>query len=89
MSTIIGLKELRENTEKYISAVGRGKSFTVVRRSRAVFRLEPVDEWGDEGKWEAVLNLTRGNDRKITAGELLRRFQKIDARQNRKVSAKA
>lgn len=53
-TSIVGLKELRENTEKYISQVKRGKSFTVVRRSKPLFKVSPVDEWGDEGIWETV-----------------------------------
>ena len=86
MSNIIGLKDLRENTEKYISAVGKGKSFTVVRRSRPVFRLLPVDENQDEGAWETVLDLSRGKNASITAGELLRMIKKSNVRQGRKVS---
>ncbi|MEK7192534.1 MAG: type II toxin-antitoxin system prevent-host-death family antitoxin [Patescibacteria group bacterium] len=86
MSNIIGLKDLRENTEKYISAVGKGRSFTVVRRSRPVFRLLPVDESQDEGVWETVLDLTRGKNASITAGELLRMIKKSNVRQGRKVS---
>lgn len=90
MSSIIGLKELRNNTEKYIGAVKRGRSFTVVRRSAPVFHLTPVpvDEWGDEGVWETVLDLTKGEDKKITAGELLEMFHRIDAEQGRKIPKK-
>ena len=89
MNTIIGLKELRENTERYISAIHKGRSFTVVRRSRPIFKVMPVDEWGDEGQWESVLNLTKGKYKKMTAGELLQRFREIDARQARKIPKKA
>lgn len=90
MNTIIGLKELREDTERYVGAVRRGRSFTVVRRSRPIFKISPaVDEWGDEGKWETVLDLTKGKYKNMTAGKLLARFREIDARQNREVSAKA
>ena len=46
-STIIGLKELRENIEEYIGKVEKGKSFVVVRRSHPVFKIAPVDAWGD------------------------------------------
>lgn len=59
MSEIIGLKELRENTEHYISRVKKGRSFIVVRRSKPVFRVLPVDEWGDEGVWETVVDFTK------------------------------
>ncbi|HUY05327.1 MAG TPA: type II toxin-antitoxin system prevent-host-death family antitoxin [Candidatus Paceibacterota bacterium] len=57
-TNIIGLKELRENMETYISQVEKGKSFTVVRRSRPVFRVTPVDEWGDDGVWETVVDFS-------------------------------
>lgn len=90
MNTIIGLKELRENTERYISAINKGRSFTVVRRSRPIFKVMPVvDEWGDEGHWESILDLTKGKDKKITAGQLLSYMRAFDAKQDRKVSTKA
>ncbi|MDP3956323.1 MAG: type II toxin-antitoxin system prevent-host-death family antitoxin [bacterium] len=80
MKNIVGLKELRENTEKYISEIGKGKSFVVVRRSRPIFQLVPVEEFGDEGVWETILDLTKGKDAEMTAGELLRRMKKTNAR---------
>ena len=89
MNTIIGLKELRENTERYISAINKGRSFTVVRRSRPIFKVMPVDEWGDEGQWETILDLTKGKDKKITAGQLLSYLRAFDAKQGRKVFKKA
>ncbi len=57
-TNIIGLKELRENMETYISQVKEGKSFTVVRRSSPVFRVTPVDEFGDEGVWETAVDFS-------------------------------
>jgi prevent-host-death family protein len=53
---IIGLKELRENTENYISQVGKGKSFIVVKKSKPVFTISPVDKLGDEGIRETVVD---------------------------------
>ena len=58
-TNIIGLKELRENTGGYIKQVKLGRSFLVMRRSKPVFRVEPVDEWGDEGQWETVVDFTK------------------------------
>lgn len=58
-SSIIGLKELRENMDNYISQVKKGKSFVVVRKSKPVFKLAPLDEWGDEGIWEKVVDFTK------------------------------
>ena len=58
-TNIIGLKELRENAETYIKAVSKGKSFVVVRRSKPIFKVSPVDEWGDEGIWETVADFSK------------------------------
>ena len=58
-NTIIGLKELRENMNNYISQVKKGRSFVVVRKSKPVFKLTPLDMWGDEGVWEKVVDFTK------------------------------
>jgi len=76
-TSIIGFKDLRLNANKYINAVARGKSFTVVRRSKPVFNIIPVDEWGDEGKWETVVDFRDKNGKGIKAGDLLKMLQKI------------
>lgn len=68
---IVGLRELRENMEKYVGEVGKGKSFTVVRRSKPAFRMVPVDEWGDEGTWETVVDFTKIRKGGVPAGEVL------------------
>ncbi len=44
MSTIIGLKELRENTTEIAARVAKGESFTVVKRSQPIFELQPVSD---------------------------------------------
>ncbi|TSC68400.1 MAG: hypothetical protein G01um101472_23 [Parcubacteria group bacterium Gr01-1014_72] len=88
-TNIIGLKELRENTETYIRAVGRGKSFVVVRRSKPAFKITPVDEWGDEGTWETLLDLTKGREKLITAEQLLSAIHRFNAGQNTKIPSKA
>ena len=58
-NSIIGLKELRKNMSNYISQVGKGKSFIVVQKSKPVFKLTPLDVWGDEGIWEKVVDFTK------------------------------
>jgi antitoxin (DNA-binding transcriptional repressor) of toxin-antitoxin stability system len=42
MATIIGLKQFRENTEAITQRVAQGESFTVVKRSRPIFNITPV-----------------------------------------------
>jgi len=58
-NSIIGLKELRENMDNYISQINKGKSFVVVRKSKPVFKLTPLDTFGDEGVWERVVDFTK------------------------------
>ena len=55
--SIIGLKELRENTENYISQVSKGKSFIVVRKSKPIFRITSPDDSQD--LWETVIDFTK------------------------------
>ena len=79
MSKIIGLKELREHTEDYISQVGKGRSFVVVRKSKPVFKLSPVDEWGDEGVWENVLDFSKMKNGGMPAEDFLKIVKKFNA----------
>lgn len=74
VARIIGLKELREQTEHYIGQVRKGRSFVVVRRSRPVFRVMPVDEWGDEGTRETVVDFTKLRKGGIPAKALLKKL---------------
>ncbi|MCR4334622.1 MAG: type II toxin-antitoxin system Phd/YefM family antitoxin [Patescibacteria group bacterium] len=76
MNKIIGLKELRENIGTYITEVGKGKSFTIVRKSKPVFKMMPVDEWGDEGIWETIADFTDNPRGGIPPNELLLALRK-------------
>lgn len=71
-TNIIGFKELRLNAENYINAVKRGESFVVVRRSKPIFKIAPVDEWGDEGVWETVADFSKDKRGGIPADEFLK-----------------
>ncbi len=72
----VGLKELRENMEKYISRVDKGESITVLRRNQPIFRLTPVDE--EEMGWETVIDFTEINPRGVSGKEILKRLKKIN-----------
>jgi antitoxin (DNA-binding transcriptional repressor) of toxin-antitoxin stability system len=71
-NTIVGLKELRENIDAYISKVKKGGSFIVVRKSKPVFKISPAD--GDEGMWESVVDFTKIKKGGISIGDLLSRL---------------
>ncbi len=80
MAKIIGLKDLREHTGKYISQVAKGKSFTVVRRSKPVFKVVPVDEWGDEGVWESVVDFTKVKKSGVPIKEVIESLTRVNAK---------
>ncbi len=73
-SNIVGLKELREDMETYIARVDKGESFTVVRRSRPVFKIAPVDE---ESGWETVVDFTQIDKKGVLAEEVLAALRRI------------
>ena len=70
MEKIIGLKELRENTESYITKIKKGGSFVVVKKSKPVFKISPVDEWSDDGIWETVVDFTDIKPEGVAIGDV-------------------
>ncbi len=54
--SIIGLKELRGNVQKYILRVENGESLIVVRRSLPIFKISPPES---EELWEEVVDFTK------------------------------
>lgn len=73
---ILGLKELRENMQKYASLVEKGKTFIIVKKSKPLFKLVPPDS---EEQWEIVADFTEINKNGIPAGEVLRTLRKLNA----------
>lgn len=70
---ILGLKELRENLSEYEKQIRKGRSFIVMKRSKPIFKIGPVDEGG----WETVIDFTKFRNDGIPAKELLARLHKI------------
>jgi antitoxin (DNA-binding transcriptional repressor) of toxin-antitoxin stability system len=81
---IIGLKDLRLNTERYINRLGRGETFTVVRRSRPVFNMIPFDEDNDS-LWETVVDFTKINKKGVSASEVFKSLKRLNE-QDRQIS---
>lgn len=71
--TIVGLRELRENIETYISRVEKGDSFVVVRKSKPVFKISPLDD-DSSGLWEPVINFTKIKKGGVAIADLLSRL---------------
>lgn len=77
-ANIINFKELRENAEVYIREVDKGESFIVMRRSTPIFKITPVDKWGDEGTWTTVMDFTKIRKGGVPAEEVLKMIRKAN-----------
>ncbi|MEK9167579.1 MAG: type II toxin-antitoxin system prevent-host-death family antitoxin [Patescibacteria group bacterium] len=76
---VIGLKELRQNMDKYAAQVQMGRPITVFKRSKPLFKLIPVDD-DDDANWETLIDFRKfpGYENGIDAEELLMRLRKLD-----------
>jgi len=70
MNNIITTKKLRTDMQGYVDKVARGQSFIVFKRSKPVFRIEPVQS----GDWEELIDFTKIKKGGIDVGELLNRL---------------
>lgn len=68
---IIGVKELRQNLEEYIAQIAKGKSFMVIRRSKPVFNITPVNL---EENWEEMVDFTKIKKGGVKIEEILSRL---------------
>jgi len=67
----VGLRELRENTSELLKEIEKGHSFTVLRRSKPLFRVTPLNE--DEN-WEEVIDFTKMKKGGIDIDDVLSRL---------------
>lgn len=81
---IVGLKELRENMESYISQVEKGKSFLIVRKSKPIFKVVPIEEENDE-KWETMVDFTKIRKGGVPIEEVLKNLRILNE-QDSKIS---
>lgn len=70
MEKIVGLKELRQNVERYAKEVEKGKSFIIIRRTKPLFKITPLE---DEG-WEEVIDFSKIKRGGVAVEELLARI---------------
>ena len=75
MKQLIGVKELLENLEKYITRVKRGESFVVVKKSKPVFKMVPSES---EEEWETVADFTKINNNGISAHTVIKELRKLN-----------
>ena len=71
-STLIGLKDFRENLPDYIKTIEGGHSYVVIKRSKPVFRISPVEN--DDEMWETVIDFTQLQRGGVNINEILKRL---------------
>jgi antitoxin (DNA-binding transcriptional repressor) of toxin-antitoxin stability system len=72
MENTVALKDLRLNMEKYTNEVASGKSFIVIKQSKPIFRITPINsDDADNGRWEEVINFTKIKKGGVDIDELL------------------
>ena len=64
----VSLKELREQFPKYIEAIASGQSFTVIKRSKPIFQISPVN---DQGNWQTIADFTAVSEHGVSADQIL------------------
>lgn len=67
-TSTISLKELREKFPKYIDAISKGQSFTIVKRSKPIFQINPIS---DDGTWQTIVDFTKIDDAGVSADDVL------------------
>lgn len=70
MDKLIGLKEFRENVESYTKKINQGQSFVVLKKSKPIFKISPIDE----GDWKEVIDFTRIKKGGVNIKELISRL---------------
>jgi len=73
MDKMIGLRDLRENTDNYIKKVSRGESFVVYKRLKPVFKITPPED----DQWEELIDFTKLKKGGIEIKDLLSRLKWI------------
>jgi antitoxin (DNA-binding transcriptional repressor) of toxin-antitoxin stability system len=71
---VISLKEFRITMPKVMEAISAGQSFTVVKRSKPVFQISPVE---DEGEWTTIIDFTEISPGGVDAEEVLKALAKV------------
>lgn len=81
--SIIGVKDLRDNLDKYIKEVKKGRSFTVFRHSEPVFGIVPpseveydLDELDGPG-WKTVIDFTKIKKGGVPASEVAAALKRL------------
>ena len=85
---IIGLKEFRENVETFAKKVNKGDSFIVVRGSKPLFKIVPLEHEHDDGQWETVIDFTKINPRGVPIEQIIKAIKDGQSKKSRRKTSK-
>lgn len=72
MKNIVNLRDLRENVATYAMRVQQGESFVIIKRSKPLFKISPIED----DLWEAIIDFTKIQRGGVDINELLARLQR-------------
>lgn len=67
----VGLKELRQNIDKYAKDVQKGQEYIVMKRSTPIFKLSSPE---NEDSWETVIDFTNFNKKGVPLEDVLNKI---------------
>ncbi|OGL85737.1 hypothetical protein A3I40_03085 [Candidatus Uhrbacteria bacterium RIFCSPLOWO2_02_FULL_48_12] len=70
MKNIVNLRDLRENVATYAMRVQQGESFVIIKRSKPLFKISPIED----DLWEAIIDFTKIQRGGVDINELLARL---------------
>ena len=70
MKNIVNLKNLRENVATYANRVQHGESFVIIKRSKPLFKISPIED----DTWEVIIDFTKIQRGGVNIDELLARL---------------
>jgi antitoxin (DNA-binding transcriptional repressor) of toxin-antitoxin stability system len=68
--TKVGLKELRQNVDKYLALVKKGEELIVTRKSELLFKISPLEN----DPWEEVIDFTKIQKGGVNIDDILERL---------------
>ncbi|MFH1405193.1 MAG: type II toxin-antitoxin system prevent-host-death family antitoxin [Patescibacteria group bacterium] len=73
MDNLIALKDLRIKLTDYTKRAERGESFLVIRKSKPVFKIVPIEEKG----WETIVDFTQIDPKGILISKVLKTLKEM------------
>ena len=71
MFNLVPLKELRQKLTDYTKRAEKGESFLVLRKSKPVFKIVPVEE----ETWETIIDFTQIDPKGVPLSKVIKALE--------------